>query len=140
MPRGQQRGSGAEQGVADLDVVVEEGQRLAGCHGLEPQADLGEVGGHRVEVDAVDAAGHDVVHGVAVASVGVGSISPVRTVASRVAMRRAAATMKWPLPIAGSQTGDSQQRALRGRCCFSASSSTGSSAVSRTSSTSSVGV
>ncbi len=61
---GDQGGGGAEQGVADLDVGVEEGQRPAGAHRLEPEADLGEFGGHGVEVDAVDAAGDDVVEGV----------------------------------------------------------------------------
>ena len=65
MPSREERRGGAEQGVADLDVVVEEGQRLAGRHGREPEADLGEVGGHRVDVDAVEAAGDDVVQRVA---------------------------------------------------------------------------
>ena len=61
---GEQRGRGAEQGVADLDVGVEEAERPAGLHALQPQADLGQLGGHRVEVDAVDAAVDHVVHGV----------------------------------------------------------------------------
>lgn len=57
----EERRGGAEQPVADLDVMVEEGQRLARCHGREPEADLGEIGCHRVDVDAVEAAGDVVV-------------------------------------------------------------------------------
>ena len=53
---GEQRGGDAEQGVADADVLVEVGQRLAGLQCLQPEGDLGQFGGHRVDVDAVDAA------------------------------------------------------------------------------------
>ena len=45
-----------EQAVADADVVVEEGERLAGLQGLQPQAHAAELGGHRVPVHAVEAA------------------------------------------------------------------------------------
>ena len=56
---GEQGGGDAEQGVADADVLVEEGQRLAGFQGFQPERDLGQLGGHRVDVDAVDAAADD---------------------------------------------------------------------------------
>ena len=50
----------ADDGVAALDVVVEEVERLAGDVGLEPEGDLAEFHGQRVEVDAVDAVADDV--------------------------------------------------------------------------------
>ena len=50
----------ADEGVAALDVGVEEGQRLAWVQGLQPEGDLRQFDGHRVDVDAVDAAGDDV--------------------------------------------------------------------------------
>jgi hypothetical protein len=53
---GKQRRGGAEQGVADLDVAVQERQRLAGLDRLQPQRHLGQLGGEFVNVDAVDAA------------------------------------------------------------------------------------
>ena len=56
---GQQRGGDAEQGVADADVLVEVGQRLAGFQRFQPERDLGQFGGHGVDVDAVDAAADD---------------------------------------------------------------------------------
>ncbi|CAM5320813.1 hypothetical protein SCANM63S_00615 [Streptomyces canarius] len=57
-------GRRAEQSVAVLDVRVEEGEWAARLHGLDPQGDLGEFHGHRVEVDAVHAAGDDLAQGV----------------------------------------------------------------------------
>ena len=53
---GEQRRRDAEQGVADADVLVQVRQRLAGLHGLQPERDLSQLGGHGVEVHAVDAA------------------------------------------------------------------------------------
>ena len=41
-------------------MVVEEVERRAEREGVEPQADLGQFDGHRVEIDAVDAALEDV--------------------------------------------------------------------------------
>ena len=41
-------------------VVVEEAQRRPQREGVEPEADLGQFHGHRVEIDAVDAALQDV--------------------------------------------------------------------------------
>ncbi|HYU72645.1 MAG TPA: hypothetical protein VEL31_08185, partial [Ktedonobacteraceae bacterium] len=49
----------ADEGVAALQVVVEEGERSAEGEAVEPEADLGEFDGHGVEVDAVDAAFED---------------------------------------------------------------------------------
>jgi hypothetical protein len=43
-----------DDGVAALDVVVEEVERLAGIVGLEPEGDLAQLDGERVEVDALD--------------------------------------------------------------------------------------
>ena len=60
MPCGDELRRRAEQGVAALDVGVEEGERLAGLEGLHPEADLAELDRHRVDVDAVEAAGDDV--------------------------------------------------------------------------------
>ena len=57
---GQERGRGAEQRVAALDVGVEEGERPAGLERLQPELDLAELDRHRVDVDAVEAAGDDV--------------------------------------------------------------------------------
>ena len=53
---GEQGGGDAEEGVADADVLVQVGQRLAGFQGFQPERDLGQFGGHGVDVDAVDAA------------------------------------------------------------------------------------
>src|SRR6185437_11945915 len=50
---GDQRRGGAEQGVADPDVGVQERQRLAWLHGLQPQRYLGQLGGHLIDVHAV---------------------------------------------------------------------------------------
>ena len=56
---GEQGGGDAEEGVADADVLVQVGQGLAGFQGFQPERDLGQFGGHGVDVDAVDAAaGH----------------------------------------------------------------------------------
>ena len=60
IPRLQQGGRRPEQAVADLDVVVEERERLARLQGLHPEADLAELDRHRVQVDAVDAPADDV--------------------------------------------------------------------------------
>src|SRR5215218_854878 len=49
--------------------------------------------------------------------VGVGSTSPVRMKASRLAIRRAAATRKCPLPVAGSHTVTARS-AASGSGCF----------------------
>ena len=53
---GEQGGGDAEEGVADADVLVQVGQGLAGFQGFQPERDLGQFGGHGVDVDAVDAA------------------------------------------------------------------------------------
>ena len=63
---GDQFGRGAEQAVADADVVVEEGERLAGFQRFEPQAHAAQLGGHRVDVHAVEAAADHVAQGVLV--------------------------------------------------------------------------
>ena len=55
-----------EQAVADPDVVVEEGERLPGLEGLEPEAHAAELGGHGVDVHAVQAPADDVAQGVLV--------------------------------------------------------------------------
>ena len=62
---GEQGGGDAEQGVADADVLVEVGQRLAGFQGFQPERDLGQFGGHRVDVYAVDAAADHAAEGLA---------------------------------------------------------------------------
>ena len=49
-----------DQRVAAAQVMVEEVERRAQREGVEPQADLGQLDGHRVEIDAVDAALEDV--------------------------------------------------------------------------------
>ena len=46
--------------VAAAQVVVEEVERRTEREGVEPQADLRQFHGHRVEIDAVDAALQDV--------------------------------------------------------------------------------
>jgi hypothetical protein len=45
----------ADDGVAALDVVVEEVERFAGVVGFQPEGDLAEFHRQRVQVDAVDA-------------------------------------------------------------------------------------
>ena len=96
MPSARSARGGAEEAVADTDVVVEEGERLAGLEGLHPEADLAQLDGHRVDVDAVEAAADDVAQGVRGWPRASGSSSPVRTAARRRAMRWAAAMRKWP--------------------------------------------
>ena len=49
----------ADERVAALHVVVEEGERRAEGEAVEPEADFGQFDGHGVEVDAVDAAFED---------------------------------------------------------------------------------
>ncbi len=58
-----QVGGGADEGVADLDVGVEEGEGPAGVEGFQPERNLGEFGGQRVEVHPVQAVGDHVPHG-----------------------------------------------------------------------------
>ncbi len=65
-------------------------------------------------------------------SIGLGSVSPVRTVATAAARRRAAATTKWPEPTAGSTTVRASS-AASGSGVRMASSISGLSASSRTS-------
>ena len=52
-------GRGAEEAVA-ARLWSRNGQRLARLEGLEPEADLAQLDGHRVDVDAVEAAADDV--------------------------------------------------------------------------------
>ena len=56
---------------------------------FQPEADFAEFHGQRVQVDAVDAVPNDVADGGSKRG-GDGCSSPVRTMASSVAMRRAA--------------------------------------------------
>ncbi|HLW66905.1 MAG TPA: hypothetical protein VKS79_16440, partial [Gemmataceae bacterium] len=51
---------GRDERVTATQVVVEEIQRRAQGKGVEPQADLGQLDGHWIEIDAVDAALEDV--------------------------------------------------------------------------------
>ena len=111
-----------------------------GCEGLQPEGDLGQFGGHRVEVDAVDAAGDDVVHRGLRGRRGSGRSSPVRAVARRSAMRRAAATRKCPEPQAGSQTVMAEERRLGVGGLLGARRGAGRGPSSRTRSMSAVGV
>ena len=53
----------ADDGVAAFDVVIEEIQGFAGDVGFEPEGDLAEFDGERVDVDAVDAFVDDIAHG-----------------------------------------------------------------------------
>ena len=46
----------ADEGVAALDLVVEEGEGEVGVHRLDPEGEAGEFDGEGVEVDAVNAA------------------------------------------------------------------------------------
>ena len=131
-PVSQEGGGGAEQGVADPDAGVEEAEGLAGFEGLEPEGDLGEFGGEVVEVDAVDAAADDVVQGVG-DLFGGGFVLPGAGLGDRRAIRRAAATRNPPEPEAGSQTVTASRRASASAgslAFFTASSRTGSRAVS----------
>ena len=57
---------GPEQAVADPDVVVEEGERLPGLEGFEPEVHAAELGRHGVDVHAVEAPADDVAEGVLV--------------------------------------------------------------------------
>ena len=49
----------ADQAVAAADAGVEEGERLAGLEGLDPERHLAELDRERVAIDAMDAAGDD---------------------------------------------------------------------------------
>ena len=53
----------ADERVARLELVAEPRHEAAGVDGVEPERDLGQFHGHRVEIDAVDesAQGRDVV-------------------------------------------------------------------------------
>jgi hypothetical protein len=53
----------ADDGVAALDVVVEEVERFAGVVGFQPEGDLAEFHSQRVQIDAVDAFANDVADG-----------------------------------------------------------------------------
>ena len=46
----------ADQCVAHLQMVVEEGERGTGGETVEPEANFGQFDGHGIEVHAVDAA------------------------------------------------------------------------------------
>ncbi|MCB1099837.1 MAG: hypothetical protein KDN22_29995 [Verrucomicrobiae bacterium] len=59
-------GRGAEQGVAAADVVVEERKWLAGFERLDPEGDLAQLDGHRVDVDSIQAAANHIAQGVLV--------------------------------------------------------------------------
>ena len=63
---GKQSGCGAEQAVADADVVIEERERLAGFDGFKPKADAAKFGGHGVDVYSVEAVADDIAQGVLV--------------------------------------------------------------------------
>lgn len=54
---------GAEEAVAALDVVVEEGEGPPGRERFEPEVDLAQFDGHGVDVDAEDAAADHVADG-----------------------------------------------------------------------------
>ena len=58
-----QSGRRTQKCVAELNVGVEEGERLAGFDGLQPEAELAEFDRHRVHVDAVEATAHDIAKG-----------------------------------------------------------------------------
>ena len=49
-------GTDAEQGIAALERVVEEGEGPVALQGDEPEGELGHLHGHRVDVHAVEAA------------------------------------------------------------------------------------
>lgn len=51
----QQERGGAEQAVAAADAVVEEREGTARGHGGHPEADLAQLHGHLVDIDAVQA-------------------------------------------------------------------------------------
>ena len=51
---------GAEQGVAALDLVIEEAEREGAVHGLDPQRQAAQLDGERIEIDGVEAALHHV--------------------------------------------------------------------------------
>ena len=55
-----QLGRRAQQAVANPDVVIEERERLARLERFEPQAHAAQLRGHRVDVDAIQAAADDV--------------------------------------------------------------------------------
>ena len=50
---GQKFGRCTKEAVADADVVVEEGERLAGFESLEPEAHAAEFGSHGIDIHAI---------------------------------------------------------------------------------------
>ena len=76
---------------------------LPGLQGLHPEADLAQLDGHRVDVDAVDATADHVAHGLADRSPATARRRRCARPARCLAIRSAAAIRKWPLPQAGSQ-------------------------------------
>lgn len=56
----------ADQGIAADQVMVEEAERPAFLEAFEPEREAGQLQGHRVAVDAVDAVGDDLAQRVAV--------------------------------------------------------------------------
>lgn len=58
----QHRRGGPDESVALFDVGVEEAQGFARLQCLQPERHLGQLYGHRVEVDAVDAVGDYLPH------------------------------------------------------------------------------
>ena len=120
----------AEQRVAAADVGVEKAERLARLDRLDPERDLRQLDRHRVAVDAVKAGARDIAQRVTVIC-GRCDASACARRATRVAIRRAAASRKWPEPQAGSMTRNAQAALLQGRpTSASTRSSTGSSALS----------
>src|ERR1039458_450933 len=63
---GQQCGRGSEQAVADADMVIEEGERLAGFDSLKPKTDATEFSGHWVGVHTIEAVSDDIAQGMLV--------------------------------------------------------------------------
>ena len=62
---GEDARGGAEEAVAALDVVIEEGERFAGLGGFEPKGDFAQLDGHGIHVHAVEAVADDFAQGVA---------------------------------------------------------------------------
>ena len=124
-------GAGKESELPTAQVVVEEVQRFVGGDAGEPEGELGEFDGQRIDVHAVDAGFHDAPApvgclGVVLRMPGGTGILPALTISSRDAAARPVATIcsviaawsgcsricsashsvartrKWPLPMAGS--------------------------------------
>src|SRR5262249_8573359 len=56
----------AQPRIAAADVGIEEAERLAGLHRLDPERHLGELDRHRVAIDAKNTGARNVAQGVAV--------------------------------------------------------------------------